>query len=51
VLTTANAGDKHGTTSQLTSEQVSDMVQFLKSLPYEDPEAAAKAAGLKQVSR
>ncbi len=51
VLTTANQGDKHGMTSQLTSEQVSDLVQFLKSLPYEDPEAAAKAAGLKQVSR
>jgi len=51
VLTTANPGDKHGMTSQLTSEQVSDLVQFLKSLPYKDPEAAAKAAGLKQVSR
>lgn len=51
VLTTANEGDKHGTTSHLSSEQVSDLVQFLKSLPYEDPEAAAKAAGLKQVSR
>ncbi len=51
VLTTANKEDRHGTTSQLTSAEVSDLADFLKSLPYEDPEAAAKAAGLNQVSR
>lgn len=51
VLTSANEGDKHGTTSHLTTEQVSDLVEFLKSLPFEDPEAAARAAGLKQVLR
>jgi cytochrome c peroxidase len=49
LLTTANKGDKHGTTSQLTSSEVGDLVEFLKALPYEDPETAAKAAGLKQV--
>ena len=49
LLTTANKGDKHGTTSQLTASEVADLVEFLKALPYEDPEPAAKAAGLKQV--
>ncbi len=49
VLTKYNPGDKHGVTSQLTSSEVSDLVEYLKSLPYEDPEPAAKAAGLKQV--
>jgi DNA-binding beta-propeller fold protein YncE/mono/diheme cytochrome c family protein len=51
VLTTANNGDRHGKTSQLTTSEVADLVEFLKSLPYEDPEPAAKAAGLKQVIR
>ncbi|MFO0927647.1 MAG: c-type cytochrome [Gemmataceae bacterium] len=37
VLTTCNAGDKHGKTSHLTPEQVDDLVAFLKSLPYELP--------------
>jgi mono/diheme cytochrome c family protein len=51
VLTTANKDDKHGTTSHLTASEVADLVEFLKALPYEDPEPAAKAAGLKQVVR
>jgi cytochrome c peroxidase len=51
VLTTLNPDDKHGRTSQLSSGDLDDLVEFLKSLPYEDPEAAAKAAGLKQVIR
>ena len=37
VLTTANKGDKHGKTSHLSKEQLSDLVEFLKSLPYEHP--------------
>ncbi len=32
VLTTDNPKDKHGKTSHLTPEQISDLVQFLKSL-------------------
>ena len=49
VLTTSNPGDKHGVTSHLTESQIEDMVQFLRALPFEDPESAARAAGLKQV--
>ncbi len=51
VLTTCNIGDKHGTTSHLSASEIQDLVDYLKALPYEDPEPAAKAAGLKQVSR
>ena len=49
VLTTTNKADQHGVTSQLTASEVSDLVEFLMALPYEDPEPAAKAAGLRQV--
>jgi cytochrome c peroxidase len=35
VLTTHNAGDKHGKTSQLKASEIDDLVAFLKSLPYE----------------
>lgn len=51
VLTTQNKEDRHGKTSQLTPEQVSDLVEFLKALPFEDPVPAAKASGLKQVRK
>ena len=51
VLTTENKGDRHGQTSQLSSGEIDDLVEYLKALPYEDPEPAAKAAGLKQVIR
>lgn len=51
VLTTYNAGDKHGATSQLTAAQVDDLVAFLESLPYESPDAAAASAGLPKVER
>jgi YVTN family beta-propeller protein len=37
VLTTYNKGDKHGKTSQLKKEEIDDLVEFLKSLPYELP--------------
>jgi YVTN family beta-propeller protein len=37
VLTTYNKGDRHGTTSHLTGGQFDDLVEFLKSLPYEKP--------------
>ncbi len=37
VVTTANPDDRHGTTSHLSERDVSDLVEFLKSLPFEDP--------------
>jgi cytochrome c peroxidase len=37
VLTTANKGDKHGVTSHLQPADLEDLVEFLKSLPYEKP--------------
>lgn len=51
VLTTFNPKDQHGVTSQLSNAQIDDLVEFLKALPFEDPESAAKAAGLKQVMK
>ncbi|MFG0331938.1 MAG: c-type cytochrome, partial [Maioricimonas sp. JB049] len=35
VLTTANPEDRHGHTSHLSEQEVADLVEFLKSLPYE----------------
>ncbi len=49
VLTTRNAQDQHGKTSHLSREQISDLVEFLKALPYEDPLPAAQKAGLIKV--
>jgi hypothetical protein len=37
VLTTFNKEDKHGKTSHLRAAQVDDLVEFLKSLPYQQP--------------
>lgn len=37
VLTTCNQGDRHGKTSHLKPAEVDDLVEFLKSLPYELP--------------
>jgi hypothetical protein len=37
VLTVCNKGDKHGKTSQLKSDEIDDLIAFLKSLPYETP--------------
>ena len=51
VLTTQNKNDQHGHTSQLTPQQVGDLVEFLKALPFEDPVPAAKAEGLQQVRK
>ncbi|MEY3459617.1 MAG: Cytochrome peroxidase precursor [Planctomycetota bacterium] len=51
VLTTNNPGDKHGRTSQLNENQINDLVEFLKALPFEDPEPAAQAAGILQISQ
>ena len=49
VLTTRNPQDQHGKTSHLTREQIADLVEFLKALPYEDPLPAAQKAGLIKV--
>jgi len=37
VLTTYNKQDKHGRTSHLQPAQLDDLVEFLRSLPYEPP--------------
>jgi len=37
VLTTMNKDDKHGKTSHLRANEIDDLVEFLKSLPYEQP--------------
>ncbi|MBL8864792.1 MAG: c-type cytochrome [Planctomycetia bacterium] len=37
VLTTCNKGDKHGRTSHLKPAEVSDLVEFLKAMPFELP--------------
>jgi YVTN family beta-propeller protein len=37
VLTTCNKEDKHGKTSHLKPDAIDDLVEFLKSLPYEKP--------------
>jgi YVTN family beta-propeller protein len=49
VLTTFNPDNKHGTTTQLTPDQVTDLVEYLKALPYEDPVPLAQQAGLVEV--
>ena len=46
VLTTYNQADQHGKTSHLSDVQINDLIEFLKSLPYEDPLPAIQAAGL-----
>jgi YVTN family beta-propeller protein len=37
VLTMCNREDKHGKTSHLNKQELDDLVEFLKSLPYEKP--------------
>ena len=51
VLGKYNQKGKHGVTSHLTESQVSDLVEFLKALPFEQPEALAKKAGLRKIER
>lgn len=51
VLTTKNNGNIHGATSQLEPSQIDDLVAFLRALPFEDPEPAARAEGLKMVDK
>ena len=49
VLTTFNRNDRHGKTSHLTERQIGDMVEFLKALPFQDPEIEAAQLGLRKV--
>lgn len=51
VLTTANPQDRHGRTSDLTAVEIDDLVEFLRALPFEDPEPAAHSSGLIQVRK
>jgi cytochrome c peroxidase len=51
VLVEYNRHDRHGKTSHLSRDQIADLVEFLKALPYEDPEPAAKAAGLTKIEK
>jgi YVTN family beta-propeller protein len=51
VLTKFNRDDRHGKTSHLSREQIDDLVEFLKALPYEDPEPQAKASGLIKIEK
>ena len=39
VLTKYNASDKHGKTSHLSPTQITELVAYLKSLPYVTPPA------------
>jgi YVTN family beta-propeller protein len=50
VLTTQNSGDKHGVTSHLSAGEVDDLVAFLKSLPFEQPEPLARDAGIVKIA-
>lgn len=51
VFTTYNHDNKHGNTSQLSKQELTDLVEFLKALPYEDPVPQAKAAGMVKVAK
>jgi YVTN family beta-propeller protein len=51
VLTKYNPDDKHGRTSHLSKDEIADLVEFLKALPYEDPEPGARAEGLRKIEK
>lgn len=51
VLTIYNHDDKHGKTSQLSKQEIADLVEYLKALPYEDPVPKAQAAGLVKITK
>ena len=50
VLRKYNRDDRHGKTSDLTDDQLVDLEEFLKALPYENPRKAAQEAGLTRVT-
>ena len=49
LLTKYNPGDRHGATSHLNPSQIRQLAEFLRALPYEDPQPAAKKQGLLKV--
>lgn len=51
LLANHNANDRHGKTSHLSAKQIADLVEFLKSLPFDDPEVEAKRLGMVPVTR
>lgn len=51
VLTTRNRQDQHGKTSHLSPAELADLVEFLKALPYEDPEPRARELGMRKIER
>lgn len=51
VLTTCNREDRHGVTSHLSPSEIEDLIEFLKCLPYENPDPLATQAGLTKVER
>lgn len=51
VLTTSNPNDRHGKTSHLNAGELADLVAFLQSLPFEDPELSAQRSGLTKVEK
>jgi cytochrome c peroxidase len=44
VMTSYNPKDQHGVTSHLSEGEIDALVEFLRSLPFEDPVAAAREA-------
>jgi DNA-binding beta-propeller fold protein YncE len=44
VFTKYNSGDRHGVTSHLSAQEIDDLVEFLKALPYEQPVLSADAS-------
>lgn len=49
LFTKYNPDNQHGTTSHLKEQDIDDLVNFLKALPFKDPIPEAKQAGLVQV--
>ncbi len=49
VLTTYNRDDQHGKTSHLSPTEISDLIEFLKALPYENPVPQAQKTDLVEV--
>jgi YVTN family beta-propeller protein len=51
VLTKYNLEDRHGATSGLSRDQLQDLVEFLKSLPFADPGPEADEKGMNKVTQ
>lgn len=49
LFTEHNSEDRHGVTSQLSPDDIRDLVEFLKALPFEDPVPDARRLGLRRI--